>query len=179
VTSAPSRAGTGTRVRLLQPDDAADLARVLSENRAFLAPWEPEREPGYATAEHQARVVGHALAEHEAGRCVPFVVLHDGELVGRVTVADVVRGPFQSAHLGYFVTQAVNGRGVATDAVGQVVARAFGPLGLHRLQAATLLTNAASQTVLRRNGFERIGVAPDYLRIAGRWQDHVLHQRTA
>jgi ribosomal-protein-alanine N-acetyltransferase len=31
--------------------------------------------------------------------------------------------------------------------------------------------------VLTRAGFERIGVAPSYLHIAGRWQDHVLFQR--
>jgi ribosomal-protein-alanine N-acetyltransferase len=51
--------------------------------------------------------------------------------------------------------------------------------GLHRLQAGTLLHNAASQTVLRRNGFTPIGVAPRYLRIAGRWQDHLLFQLLA
>ncbi len=36
--------------------------------------------------------------------------------------------------------------------------------------------DTASQTVLARNGFTRIGLALRYLRIAGRWQDHVLHQ---
>ena len=56
---------------------------------------------------------------------------------------------------------------------------AFHELGLHRLQADTLVHNAASQRVLARNGFTRIGLAPRYLRIAGRWQDHVLHQRLA
>jgi len=179
VSAARAQRGTGTQVRLVEPGDADALARVLSENREFLAPYEPEREEAYATAGHQAGVLAHALAEHEAGRCAPFVVLHDGELVGRITVNDVVRGPFQSAHLGYFVAESVNGRGVATDAVAQVLALAFGDLGLHRLQAATLLTNSASQAVLQRNGFERIGIARNYLRIAGRWQDHVLYQRTA
>ena len=48
---------------------------------------------------------------------------------------------------------------------------AFGELGLHRLQAETLLDNVASQKVLERNGFVRIGMAPTYLKIAGRWQD--------
>jgi hypothetical protein len=33
--------------------------------------------------------------------------------------------------------------------------------------------------VLERNGFVRIGVAPSYLKIAGRWQDHVLFQLVA
>jgi ribosomal-protein-alanine N-acetyltransferase len=37
--------------------------------------------------------------------------------------------------------------------------------------------NAASQQVLRRDGFEEFGLARDYLRIAGRWQDHRLFQR--
>jgi ribosomal-protein-alanine N-acetyltransferase len=31
--------------------------------------------------------------------------------------------------------------------------------------------------VLARVGFERIGFAPGYLKIAGQWQDHVLFQR--
>jgi hypothetical protein len=31
--------------------------------------------------------------------------------------------------------------------------------------------------VLRRTGFDLIGRAPDYLRIAGRWRDHLLVQR--
>ena len=53
---------------------------------------------------------------------------------------------------------------------------AFGELGLHRVEAGTLVHNRASQRVLERNGFVRYGLAPQYLRIAGRWQDHVLFQ---
>ena len=33
--------------------------------------------------------------------------------------------------------------------------------------------------MLARNGFARIGFAPRYLMIAGRWQDHLLFQRVA
>jgi ribosomal-protein-alanine N-acetyltransferase len=73
----------------------------------------------------------------------------------------------------------MNGRGIATAAVAAAVELAFGDLRLHRLQAATLLSNHASQRVLEKNRFERIGVSPDYLRIAGRWQDHVLFARVS
>ena len=90
--------------------------------------------------------------------------------------ADPVRGPFLSGDLGYFVSRHVTGRGVATAAVAAMTRLAFGEAGLHRLRAGTLLHDAASQTVLRRNGFTPIGVAPRYLRIAGRWQDHLLFQ---
>ena len=50
-------------------------------------------------------------------------------------------------------------------------------LGLHRIQAATLLHNAASQRILNKSGFTQIGLAPLYLKIAGQWQDHLLFQR--
>jgi ribosomal-protein-alanine N-acetyltransferase len=58
-----------------------------------------------------------------------------------------------------------------------MVEHAFGELNLHRLEAGTRLDNLGSQKVLARNGFERIGVARSFLRIAGGWHDHVLFQR--
>ena len=92
----------------------------------------------------------------------------------------MVRAPhFRSANLGYFVAREANGRGVATRAIGIALGEAFGRLGLHRVEAGTLTDNIASQRVLEKNGFERIGVARDYLRIAGVWRDHVLFQRLA
>ncbi|MGH3421007.1 MAG: GNAT family N-acetyltransferase, partial [Streptosporangiaceae bacterium] len=54
--------------------------------------------------------------------------------------------------------------------------RAFDDLDLHRVEAGTLTHNIGSQKVLQRNGFERFGLAPSYLRIAGEWQDHILFQ---
>ena len=67
----------------------------------------------------------------------------------------------------------------STGLLAPDVRQAFGPLGLHRVEAGTLVDNGASQRVLEKNGFERIGVAPSYLRIAGAWRDHILFQRLA
>lgn len=69
------------------------------------------------------------------------------------------------------------GRGLATGAVAALVRQAFERLDLHRVEAGTLLHNVRSQRVLENNGFTRFGVAPAYLNIAGRWQDHALYQR--
>ena len=164
-------------VRVASEDDAAALTELLRTNRDFLAPWEPAREDGFFTEERQRQDLVRALSRHRDGATVPYVILHGGEIAGRITVDDIVRGAFQSAHLGYWVGQAHNGRGVATTAVAAVVQLAFGELGLHRLQADTLVHNTGSQRVLARNGFARIGMAPRYLRIAGHWQDCILHQR--
>jgi ribosomal-protein-alanine N-acetyltransferase len=104
------------------------------------------------------------------------VILCDGGVVGRVTLSDIMRGTFQSCNLGYWLSQSHNGKGLATAAVAEIVDVAFGELGLHRIQAGTMTRNVRSQAVLQRNGFVRIGLAPAYLKIAGRWEDHVLYQ---
>jgi ribosomal-protein-alanine N-acetyltransferase len=170
-------APTSPSTRLVRPDDAAVLARLLRENRDNLAPFEPQRAESYFTEEGQAATVADLLRDHERGGTLPHVILDaGGEVAGRVTLNHIVRGPFRSASVGYWVDAAHRGQGLGTAAVASVKAIAFGELGLHRLEAGTLLANVASQRVLRRNGFVPFEVAQDYLHIGGRWQDHVLFQ---
>jgi ribosomal-protein-alanine N-acetyltransferase len=166
------------RTRIVTTDDAPTLARLMHDNREFLAPFEPVRPDGYFTEEGQRQVVSKALDEHAAGATHPRVILEDdGRLVGRITLSGIERGPFQNCRLGYLVAEDANGRGLATSAVREVVDIAFTELGLHRVEAATLLDNVRSQRVLERNGFVRFGVAPAYLNIAGEWRDHVMFQK--
>jgi len=160
--------------RPLSEDDVPELVTVLLANRAFLEPWDPIRDDDYYTAEGQLDFLRTARA---GTTTFPMVIVADGRIAGRITLNNLVRGAFQSCSLGYWVAQDLNGKGVATAAVGDAVRYAFGDLGLHRVEAGTLVHNIGSQRVLERNGFTRYGLAPRYLRIAGQWQDHVLFQR--
>lgn len=166
-------------IRLVAETDAKALADLLIRNRPFLAPWDPVRDETYFTSVGQRDLLAQSLRRFAAGAEWPGLITDDGETVGRVNLNNVVRGAFCSADLGYWVDQQHNGRGVATAAVGAVVDIAFAELGLHRVQAGTLLHNVGSQRVLERNGFTTIGVAPAYIKIGGRWQDHRLFQRLA
>ncbi len=166
-----------TSTRLLALTDAPALLALAEEDREFLAPWEPARDERWFTESGQADEIRAKLEQHRLGLALPHVVLDDdGGLVGRITLNTVVRGAFQSCSVGYWIRSAANGRGHATAAVRTMLGTAFGELGLHRVEAGTLVHNTGSQRVLERNGFVRFGLAPQYLRIAGRWQDHVLFQ---
>lgn len=163
-------------IRLIRVEDAAPLAELVQINREFLAPWEPPRSEKYFTLDGQRAAIEDALAQYERYIAAPYVILEHGRIVGRVTLSNIVRAAFQSCNLGYWVGAAHNGRGLATAAVGEIMNVAFREVGLHRIEAGTLLDNIASQRVLERNGFVRFGVAPAYLNIAGRWQDHAMYQ---
>lgn len=165
--------------RLVALDDAPAITALLIENREFMAPWEPFRDEDHFTVEAQRKLIASALERMARGLVLPHVIVDEAggnRIVGRINLNTIVRGPFQSASVGYWVSAKDNGRGLATAAVRDMKRIAFGELDLHRLEAGTLPHNAASQRVLQRNGFERFGLAPRYLRIAGEWQDHLLFQ---
>lgn len=167
-------------LRVLEPDDAEVLSRLQVENRAHLDPWSPLRDERWLSVEGQLEVVERRLVEMAEGRCVVFVILDEaGGVVGEITLDGIVRGPFQNGHLGYWLAERATGRGLMTRAVEELAVHAFEVMGLHRIQAGTLPHNTASQAVLSRCGFIAYGTAPRYLRIQGRWQDHVLFQRLA
>jgi ribosomal-protein-alanine N-acetyltransferase len=157
-------------IRPLVPRDADELARLLAANRHFLAPFEPERPESFYTPRGQRSRI--RTAEHL------FAILDGRSIAGTIALSNVALAAFRSANVGYWVDEARNGRGLASRAVADLVEHAFGELGLHRLEAGTLVDNLGSQRVLEKNRFVRIGLAPLYLHIAGEWRDHVLFQRT-
>jgi ribosomal-protein-alanine N-acetyltransferase len=163
--------------RLVDVADADTLASLLTRNRQFLAPFEPTRDDSFFTADGQRTVIEEVLRAHELGTALPHVIVDDdGGIIGRITLYGISRGALLSCSTGYWVSESAGGRGVATAAVARITALAFDELGLHRVQAETLLDNGRSQRVLERNGFIRYGLAPQYLKIAGRWQDVLLYQ---
>jgi ribosomal-protein-alanine N-acetyltransferase len=163
-------------LRELSKDDAAAMAQAYTRNREHLAPWDPERPEEFYTEEwHKDRLWVQVL-ENSTGRALYTVLESDGEIVGRLNLTDIVHGAFENGHVGYWLDARFTGRGLMTRAIEALAEHARDELGLHRLQAATLPHNEASQAVLTRAGFEQIGFAPGYLRIAGQWQAHVLFQ---
>ena len=160
--------------------DAAELLRFETENRTFF-----ERSiAGFSDSYYNLKTVEQVIAEcTESWRNdeAYYYLVRDaaGELVGRVSLFGVQRGPAQTAEIGYRVAERHSGKGYAQAAVGLVLKDAFGPCGLHRLEAATSPKNVASQVVLLKNGFEFWGRARRSYRLNGVWEDTVMFERHA
>lgn len=107
------------------------------------------------------------------GSCLPFAIILDGRFAGQLTVGNIVRASLRSAWIGYWVASEHASGGVATAAAALAVDHAFGPAGLHRLEATVRPENVASIRVLTKLGFRKEGLFQRYLEVDGAWRDHL------
>ena len=168
----------GERVRLRPPrgSDFAEWAELRRVSRHFLKPWEPTWPVDDLTRAAFRRRLSIYGRDLDLAQGYAFFVFDkaDERLVGGISLRDVRRGVAQSGALGYWVGAPFARRGHTLDAVRTVSAFAFHRLGLHRVEAACLPENEASRRLLLKAGFTEEGRARAYLKIDGRWCDHLL-----
>ncbi|MGF1456337.1 MAG: GNAT family N-acetyltransferase [Alphaproteobacteria bacterium] len=174
----PSLVLHASTVYLRYPDagDFEAWAGVRSRSRAFLEPWEPLWPADDLSRAAFRRRVRRYHQEIRDDVAYPFFLFcAQGDiLIGALTLSNIRRGVSQSASLGYWIGEPFAGRGHMSAAVRRLAAFVFQDLRLHRIEAACIPTNESSQRVLLRCGFRHEGLARGYLKINGRWQDHLL-----
>jgi [ribosomal protein S5]-alanine N-acetyltransferase len=146
-------------------------------SRDFLLPWEPSWPEDALTMGAYRRRLRQTAAEWRSDQGYGFFIFlkDNGELVGGVNLSHVRRGVAQTASLGYWMGEAHANHGMMNEALTGLLPYAFDRLGLHRIEAACLPHNKASRALLAKLGFREEGHALQYLKINGKWQDHVLH----
>jgi ribosomal-protein-alanine N-acetyltransferase len=156
--------------------DIPALLDYLEAEARDHARWTPRR-TGEDTAAHWRKTLRVREIDRREGRSLSLFLFEKGKprtIVGHASLSNIVRGAFQACHLGYALRRGFEGRGLMTEALRAVLRHAFGPMGLHRVMANHMPANRRSARVLKGLGFRREGLAKNYLRIAGRWEDHVL-----
>ncbi len=153
-------------VRAPRAEDEAEFLRAVRRSRRLLRPW--------ASPPASRRAFRAYLAQCRLDSFRGFLVCvrATGEIAGVVNLSEIVRGCFRSAYMGYHAFLPHAGQGYMTEGMRLVIARAFGKLALHRLEANIQPGNAASVALVRRLGFRKEGFSRRYLKLGGRWRDH-------
>ncbi len=101
-----------------------------------------------------------------------WALVHEGRVAGNV---DLTPGPEGVAELGYALARSVWGQGLATEAARAALAYGFESLGLVRIFAYAVSTNAASLRVLEKLGMKREGLLRRHRLIRGEYVDDVFY----
>ncbi|MCX6117562.1 MAG: GNAT family N-acetyltransferase [Proteobacteria bacterium] len=163
-------------IKHLQPQEAHLVARFENENRDFMAEFSPTRPDNFYSTEYwEARLTDYSKKSTEDALYGFFVFRKsDGSLIGCINFTNIVRGALQACHLGYNLSRKAEGEGLMTEALRASIAYMFKEKNLHRIMANYYPTNEKSGRVLEKLGFQREGLAKDYLFLNGAWRDHVM-----
>jgi ribosomal-protein-alanine N-acetyltransferase len=169
----------GTRVYLRPPrtSDARTFIAAARASRQMHGAWTHAPDTPARFTAYLARVASPG----EAPRYASFLVFRreDDALAGVFNFSEILRGAFQSAHLGYSAFAPHHGQGYMTEGMALALDAAFGPLALHRVEANIQPTNARSLALVERLGFTREGYARRYVKIGARWRDHLRYAMLA
>jgi ribosomal-protein-alanine N-acetyltransferase len=162
MTSAPRPT---VSLRRLEPEDRRPYLAAVARSVSLHHPWAcpPDTQEAF-----------DAYLAGSADRIPLAVVVDNGELAGVYTLSQIHYGAFRNAYLGYYAFWPYAGMGAMRTAMPLLFRYAFGDLGLHRLQANVQPGNHRSIGLLRVTGWREEGYARRYLKIGGRWRDHLM-----
>ncbi len=169
--------GPRISLRLPRRRDARAWVALRRESYDFLSPWEPEWTPESCNRSSYLRLLrANSLAAHQ-DQGYAFLVLQKSNrrLLGGISVSNIRRGVAQSASLGYWIGKPYARQGYMHEALSALLPVLFDRVRLHRIEAATIESNIASRRLLKGLGFRKEGMARQYLKITGVWQDHALY----
>jgi ribosomal-protein-alanine N-acetyltransferase len=161
---------------------AEPVAQFYRRNVEHFAPWDPPQPADRESTECITQSLVEGQQAFEAGRGHRWwLVLREApeRVIGSVHLSNIVRGPFQSCHLGYALDRAHQGLGLMREALRATIDSAFSlAIQLHRIQAAVRPENRRSVALLERLAFRDEGLAHAYLYIDGAWRDHRIFALT-
>ena len=168
-------------VRAPEDCDFGQWSELRADSRAFLQPFEPLwPDDELSRAAYRRRLRRYQQDAKDRAGYAFFLFRHgDERLLGGMTLSNIRYGVTQSAALGYWMGAGHIKKGYMREAVRGLFPFVYRALALNRLEAACLPQNAASISLLKALNFEKEGLARSYLKINGRWQDHLLFARLA
>lgn len=163
-------------LRIIDRSYASQVLDYYIRNKDFLTEWEAVKSEEFYTQFYQRKQIDLESKLIEEGRTLRFWVFLKGDnrrIIGTIGFNNIVRGAFQSCHLGYKLDKDEMNKGYITEALRKGIEVAFKELGLHRIEANIMPKNKRSLRVVEKLGFYNEGLAYKYLKINGRWEDHV------
>ena len=162
-------------VRPLTEDDADALFDTVSASMPTLSQWLPWATPSYSRADAETWIA-HCRRARETEDEYHFGIFDaaSGDLFGGIGLNHRIRA-YHGAHVGYWVADAVRGRGIAVEAVRQAARFGFDTLGLQRIAIMIQPENRASLRVAAKLGAVCEGVARNAIVVAGRPYEAMVH----
>jgi len=159
-------------LRPFREEDASALFAIRSD------PLVTERygqEP-YRSVDDSARWIRNVLEDFSKREAIAWALTleNDDVAIGECCLWNFGQGP-RCAEIGYELHPAHWRQGLMAEALSAVIDYGFDEVELHRIEAAPLASNTASQGLLRRLGFSHEGTLRQRILFRGRFEDQLYY----
>ncbi len=163
-------------LRVLEEQHAPLLHQYVNENKEFFEPWEPLRHENYYTLETAELRIKEVRKEfiRDIGLALCLLNKEETEILAYSNYSSIVRGVSQCCYLGYSISKKHQGQGLMKETLEEGIKYVNEVMAIDRIMASYMPRNTRSAAVLEGLKFETEGVARNYLKIAGKWEDHIL-----
>jgi ribosomal-protein-serine acetyltransferase len=160
-------------VRLLQPEDAAELFALIDTNRASLREWLPWVDATTRLAQTE-KFIAKSLWKHGESREFAAGIWTANKLAG-VIRHNRIDWSNRIAFPGWWLAPAAQGRGIMTPCCQAVFAHAFTQLRVERIVVGVATENLRGQALVKRLGFTQLQTLRNAERLNGRSVDHFIY----
>lgn len=159
-------------LRRIEPNDLQDIFAYASDPEvARNLRWGPHKTQGETKT-----YLDQVLQEYQTGQDGPWGMepKDKGRLIGSIHLMEV-SVQHRKAGIGFVLSRAYWGRGLAVEALGRVLVYSFETVGLNRMEGLCLVENHAARRVLEKVGMVREGLLRQYLFQKGAFRDFELY----
>lgn len=163
-------------LKIIDEEYSFQVACYYKRNLEYLKPWETERKDIFYTVKFQKAQLNRDLIDIRDGKLLRLWIFKKDErktLIGNISFSNIIRGNFLSCYLGYKLDKGEANNGYITEAVKKGIEIIFSEYKLHRIEACIMINNKSSLKVVQKLGFVNEGITSSYLKIDGKWQDHI------
>lgn len=161
---------------LLQPKHAETLFELVDTGRDYLREWLPWVDTTKSVKDGE-EVIRLWLKQFAADDGFNAGIVYQGKIVGVIGFHGINR-VHQSASIGYWLAEGVQGKGIMIRACRKMVEVAFGEYGLNRIEIRCAFENDKSRVIPERFGFQQEGIIRDAEFLNGSFHDHVIYGLT-
>jgi len=167
-------------LKTLTKTSTEKVRRYYEENEDFFAPWSGKYDATFLSKSNIDYILERQTRDFKTGSMLKlwFFLKTDPQcknIIGECTFSNIRRANALNCRLGYNIHQDYSKKGYMTEALTEAIRFVFQGMQLHRIESHVMPKNENSIKVLQKVGFLLEGISYEYLRVNGKWEDHLCY----
>lgn len=160
-------------LRLLQDEHAKMLFELVQNNRVYLREWLPWLDVN-TKVEDTRRFIGFSKKQFEDKNGFQTGIWYKGQLCGVIGLLYINWGN-SNAGIGYWMAEALQGKGIMTKSCKSLIDYLFDELELHRVEIRCAENNIKSRSIPERLGLKPEGLVREVEWLYDHYVNHVIY----